>query len=233
MDIGYGLLKQGDRKIIKSDDKLNVVTQYGYQVINGNDKWYITGIIDFRSQFTPGYSQDDPDSVISRFMAPGYLTIGSGIEYSPNKHITFGYKPVTEKLTIVTDDKIIGTEGAYGVEAGKNVRTELGSYFNFSYKNEIVKNVKFDTKLELFTNYEADDFGNIDVNWQSNLIMRINDYMTTNLFAHLLYDDDIKTESVDSNGDIQTRGARTQFKNVFGIGLAYHFGAERIKDKKK
>ncbi|MCP4459892.1 MAG: DUF3078 domain-containing protein [Cytophagales bacterium] len=230
MDLGYGILKQGDQKPQKSDDKINLVTNYGYQVTAENDKWFFTILLDFKSQFTEGISPDDPDSVISRFMAPGYLTIGSGLEYAPNEFVSFSYQPVTGKITFVTDEKIVGVTGAYGVESGKSSRAELGSYFRFLYQQEAFKNVNVDLRLELFTGYESESFGNIDVNWQNTVIMKINKYLSTNLFTQLLYDDDVKI-GIDSNNDgvVDKSKQKIQFKSVFGIGLTFQLGANRAE----
>ena len=231
IDLGYGLMKQGDGRVLKSDDRLSFNTKYGYQAKKGNDHWFINGFLDFRTQFAPGFSQDDPDSVISRFLAPAYITVGTGIEYSPNKFVSFAYTPVTGKITIVNDAVLVGVNGAYGVEPGKSSRQELGSYFRFSYKQEAFKNVNVDMKLELFTNYQKETFGNIDVNWQNSIVMRVNKYITTNLFTQILYDDDINTERVDNTtGDVLTAGPKTQFKSVFGVGVAYAFGDSRPKE---
>lgn len=231
LDLGYGLLKQGENRVLKSDDRINLNSKYGRQVTKGNDKWFFNGFIDFRTQFAPGFSQDDPDSVISRFMAPAYLTLGSGIEYAPNAFLSFAYTPVAGKVTIVNDDAIVGTAGAYGVLPGENTRAELGSFFRFSYKQEAMKNVNVDMRLELFTNYERANFGNIDVNWQNNIVMKVNKYISTTLFTQVLYDDDINTEKVDKDtGEVLQAGPKTQFKSVFGVGIAYAFGDSRPKE---
>ncbi len=230
LQLGYGLQKQGEGRAQKSDDRIAFQSSYGYQVTEGNTRWFLSGFIDFRTQFVEGFSQDDQDSVISRFMAPAYLTVGTGIEYSPNEFINFSYKPLTGKLTFVLDGEIVGDAGAYGVAPGRTVRGELGSYFSFQYKQEAIKNVNVETRLELFTNYEAETFGNIDVNWQNTIVMQINKYMTTNLFTQLLYDDDINTERVLGDGSVVAAGPKVQFKSVFGFGITYNFGDQRVKE---
>ena len=141
---------------------------------------------------------------------------------------TFGYTPATGKITLVTDDAIVGTTGAYGVEPGKNARVELGSFMRLALKKDIVENVNFNSQLELFTNYEAENFGNIDVNWQTMILMQVNEYLSANFFTHLLYDDDVKTERIE-NGVSRAGGAQTQFKNVFGAGLVYKFGTQKAE----
>jgi len=224
LDLGYGLLKQGEKRIRKSDDQINFVTRFGYQLNPTNEKLYLSTFLNLRTQFAEGYAVDDPDSLISKFLAPGYLTVGVGLEYAANEFVSFGYKPLAGKFTFVSAD-IVGDAGAYGVESGKTSRVELGSYFRFSYKQEAFKNVNVDTRFELFTGYETEAFGNIDVNWQNTIVMKINEHLSTNLFTQLLYDDDVKID-VDTNNDgvVDQSGPRVQFKSVFGIGLIYQFG---------
>lgn len=228
LDFAYGLVKQGEVNFIKSDDKLNFVTKYGYQIDNNNQKWFFSVILDFKTQFTSGFATIEQDSVISRFLAPGYLVMGLGMDYKPSKVLSINYVPLTGKYTFVMDDQL-SAFGAYGVDPGSKVRAELGSFFRVKYKDEIIKNVKVDSRLELFTNY-LEDFGNIDVNWQNGIVFKVNGWLTTNLFTQLIYDDDIKIE-VDNNEDgiIDETGPRVQFKSVLGVGLTFVVGDERKK----
>ncbi len=228
LDLGYGFLKQSNEDFQKSDDKMNLVSKYGYQMSDASKKWFFTALVDFKSQFSEGYSIENQDSVISRFMAPGYLTIGAGIEFAPSDFISLSYQPVTGKMTFVTDKNIIGESGAYGVDPGESYRAELGSYFRFSYKKEALKNVNVDMRLELFSGYRNKSFGNIDINWQNTIVLKINKYLSTNLFTQLLYDDDIKIGiDHDNDGVIDISKQRIQFKSVFGIGLIYQAGKNR------
>jgi hypothetical protein len=229
LDLGFGVIKQGELEFRKSDDKINLVTKYGYQVSKESKRWFFSALLDFRTQFTRGFDAGRPDSVISRFMAPGYLTIGTGIEYAPNNALSFSYQPVTGKFTFVTDDKL-ASFGAYGVKPGVNSRAELGSFFRAVYKKEAFKNVNVDSRLELFTNYST-RFGNLDVNWQNAIVMKVNKYLSTNIFTQLIYDEDIKLP-VDTTGDgvADSAQAKVQFKSVLGVGLVYQFGATRPKE---
>lgn len=228
VDLAYGLIKQGDVDFTKSDDKLNFVTKYGYQINNNNQKWFFSGLLDFKTQFTNGFAGQERDSVISRFMAPGYLVLGLGIDYKPSKVLSINYIPVTGKFTFVMDDRL-SELGAYGVDPGSRSRAELGSFLRVKYKDEIIKNVKLDSRLELFTNY-VENFGNIDVNWQNGFVFKVNGWLTTNFFTQLIYDDDIDIE-VDNNNDgtIDEIGPRVQFKSVLGVGATFTFGDDRKK----
>ena len=51
------------------------------------------------------------------------------------------------------------------------------------------------------------------------LAFKINKFLTTTLTTNLIYDDNVKT--VDGAGN--PRGAKVQFREVLGLGLAYSF----------
>ena len=145
LDLGYGLLKQGDAEFVKSDDKINFATKYGYRIKENNSRWYFSALLDFKSQFAEGV--DEADSVISRFLAPGYLVVATGIDYKVNDVFSMNVAPVTGKFTFVTDDAL-SAAGAYGVDPGSKARAELGAFVRMKFKKDIVKNVNYETRLE-------------------------------------------------------------------------------------
>ena len=221
LDLGYGLLKQGQGDFVKSDDKINFSTKYGYRLTREEGKWYFSALADFKSQFAEGF--DESDSVISRFLAPGYLILATGIDYKVKEYFSVSFAPVTGKFTFVTDETL-SNNGAYGVDPGYKARAELGSFLRMKFKKDISDGVNYESRVELFTNY-MENFGNIDVNWENILIMKINKFLSANLITQLLYDDDIDIE-IDKNDDgiVDEIGPRVQFKSVFGVGLSYTFG---------
>ncbi|HSH50676.1 MAG TPA: hypothetical protein VK982_03035 [Bacteroidales bacterium] len=81
-----------------------------------------------------------------------------------------------------------------------------------------MENVTLKSTLGLFTNY-LENPQNVDIDWKIAINMKINDYLSANLNTHLIYDDDIKTS--DDEGNEQC--PKIQFKEVFGVGLAYKF----------
>jgi hypothetical protein len=232
LDMGYGLLRQGDKKkgnkFIKSDDKVNLVSKFGYRVQKGNDNWFYSGLVDFKTQFDEGLAPGPTgkDSVISKALAPAYLTLGLGVDYKPNDVLSINYIPLTGKFTYVGLQRLADL-GAYGVPVGKKARGEFGSYLRIKYKDDLFENVNLDSRLELFTNYVT-GFGTIDVNWQNALVMKVNKFLTANLFAQVVYDKDIKEEKLVEKVTVMEE-VGIQFKSVFGVGLSYSIGAQRKK----
>ncbi len=80
----------------------------------------------------------------------------------------------------------------------------------------IMKNVGIQSKLELFSNY-LNNPENIDVDFENTLNLKINQYISTTLILHFIYDDDIMI-ALDPEG--LRSGPRLQFKEVLSVGLS-------------
>lgn len=232
LEIGYGLLKQADEdKARKTDDKLDITSKYGR---NFSKSWYYAALINFRTQFAPGYNYPDDSTKISEFLAPAYLLAGIGIDYLPSDKFTLYLSPLTYKLIIVNNDELADA-GAFGVDPaeyddqgnktkdGKKTHSKFGAYMRSMFKHKIMENILFQTKLELYSNYLKNP-QNIDVNWENLISMSVNKYISVDLTTQLLYDDNIDI-MVDTNDDgiLDSAGPRTQFKEVLLIGLTYKF----------
>ncbi|MEE4198637.1 MAG: DUF3078 domain-containing protein [Bacteroidales bacterium] len=215
LDLGYGIQKQGEQEIRKTDDNIDFTSKYGRKI---SESFFISALLNFKTQMDEGKKYDQDTSwVISRFFAPAYLQGALGMEYKPGDAFYFVLSPATGKLTMVFDDTL-SAKGSFGVDAGENTRLELGGSATVGVKKEIMKNVTFKSTLGLFSNY-LENAQNIDVDWKVAINMKINDYLSANLNTHLIYDDDIAY--IDDQGN--ERGARVQFKEVFGVGLTYKF----------
>ena len=88
-----------------------------------------------------------------------------------------------------------------------------------------MENISIQTNLDLFSNYLHNP-GNIDVNWEVLLSMKVNKFFSATISTDMIYDDDIKiAEDKNHNGiiDIGEKGPRLQFKEVLAVGIAYKF----------
>ncbi|MDA3911006.1 MAG: DUF3078 domain-containing protein [Bacteroidales bacterium] len=217
LDLAYGMSKLGDDPWTKSDDRIDLASKAGQYAF---ENWYYTGLLGFKSQFGPGYSKPGDDVPISNFLAPGYLNVSLGMDYKPNDHFTLFLSPLSGKITFVMD-QALADAGAFGVDPGSNVRAEFGGYLKMAFKYEIMKNVNFQTKLDLFSNY-LNKPENIDVAWDVLLSMKVNEYLTATITTNLIYDDDIDIAIEQEDGSVVMRPA-IQFKEIFGLGLSYSF----------
>ena len=40
--------------LVKADDKINLVSKLGYRIEKSNEKWFYSGLVDFKTQFDEG-----------------------------------------------------------------------------------------------------------------------------------------------------------------------------------
>lgn len=233
IDLGYGFNLQGngsDAVYNKTNDKIELTTAYGYE-LHKNKKWYLTGLANFRTQFSNGYNPPDDSTVVSTFMAPGYLIAGLGITYAPVSWFNIYLSPGSGRFTFVNDQKLADA-GDFGVEKGywnsdstlytngKTMRGEFGPYMRAGLNADLSKNINLTSTLELFTDY-LKDFGNIDVNWSVLLSLKVNKWLAASVQTQLIYDNDIMI--ITDKTDQPEGGPRTQFKELLGVGLTYKF----------
>lgn len=210
----YGLSNTKSNGTQKTNDNINFATQLGY---TSNNIWFYTAMGDFKTQFYKGYKYPDKTNYISNFMAPAYSNVSLGIEYRPKANYSLYISPVAGKMTFVEDD-YLSDLGSFGLEPGDRFRAEFGAYFKARAQQTVMENVNLVTTLDLFTPYDK-QFGNIDVNWDVLVSMKINKYLSATLNTTLKYDNDVKT----TNSEGESRGAKIQFKEVLGVGIAYNF----------
>lgn len=210
----YGLTNTKSLGTQKSSDKIDFASKLGYST---NNKWFYTGLIDFKSQFYNGYNYPNKVDYISKFMAPAYSNISVGMEYRPNENFSAYFSPIAGKLTFVLDDTL-SDKGAFGVDPGDKFKAEIGTYLKLRAQKDLMENVKLITKADFFTAYNS-SFGNVDIDWDVLVNFKINKFLSANINTTLKYDDDVK--SVNEDG-IQ-KGPKIQFKEVIGIGVAYNF----------
>jgi len=82
--LGYGIQTNKGESSRKTNDVIDLTSSYGYSI--GNN-WYLAASMNFRTQFTDGFDYStDPKTKISGLMAPGYLSLGLGVDYKPNEN---------------------------------------------------------------------------------------------------------------------------------------------------
>ncbi len=217
--IKTGVLQSGEKGLRKNEDLFEINSSYGEKVVNN---WYISILGNLKSQFFKGYDYKDT-TIVSNFLAPGYLLFALGMDYKPNKDFSLLISPITSKTTIVTDLENVNPV-KYGLEAGQRIKREMGGYVKTRYKKNFSEDISLENKLDLFTSY-TNKPQNIDVDWEAILRMKINLYMEANISTHLIYDDDVDIPVVRViNGEtIKTTTKKIQFKELLSVGFRYRF----------
>lgn len=220
LQLGYGFVATQGESSRKTEDYINLMTNYGYDI--GKDFYLSTGF-QFLSQFSPGFNYTETPNPefadrISRFMSPGYLNAGLGISYNPNENFQVIFRPVNGKFTFVSDP-LLQKAGKYGLEKdGQNVRSEIGALVNILYRLKIYKDINFVNQINFFSNYIFHP-ERVDITYNGTLNIRFNKFITTVVSIDLLYDHD----------QLQ----KLQMKQTLGVGFSYNLGFENKEKNKK
>ncbi|MEJ0101848.1 MAG: DUF3078 domain-containing protein [Bacteroidota bacterium] len=210
LDLGYGFVRTTSLGQRKSDDRIDLLSKYGYELA---PKWYLSTLFNFRTQFSNGYSYSkdaldrDVRTLSSASFAPAYLLLSLGIDFRPASYFTVFISPITERLVLVTNDSL-SSVGAYGVDPGKKSRSEIGAFLSAQFNKEIAKNIVYTSRLDLFSNYSRNP-QNVDLYFTNVLAMKVNKYISANIALDMLYDDDA----------IQ----KLQVRQLLGVGLSAKF----------
>ncbi len=215
LELAYGLNNTKSVGMRKTNDKIYLSSTYGYEVAKN---LYVSGLMTFQTQFANGYSYDGDGNATftSRFMAPGYLTVGGGLTWTPKPWFTATFTPATWREVFV-QERVLSDAGSYGVEAGKYTFAEAGANLQMTVDKALCKNVSLYTRLNLFSDY-LENPENVDVNWEVQINMTINKWLSAFVSTNLVYDDNVNLAR--DNG---TYGPDLQFKETLGIGLQYAF----------
>lgn len=228
-ETNLGLIDKRGSRTEKTEDRLEFTTRYDQNLFK-NKHWSLSALGNFKTQYLPGYS--DERKLESDWFSPAYTIAGLGFTYKPDNNFTAYLSPITNKTTFVFNDSLANL-GEFGMEAatydsfgnlltkGTNIRYEMGAYLNLRYQKQwLEEKYSLVSKVEFYSNY-LDRPENIDVNWETVFLAKVNKWLTLNVVVHLIYDDDISVR--DSNGDGIKNAPGLQFKEGFGVGLSYTF----------
>lgn len=217
IEFSYGIIQQGEKKVFKTEDKIELTSNFGYKA---SEYWYYSGLMNFKTQFAVGYPTVNDTIPSSYFMSPGYLITSLGMEYK-RKFYSVLLSVLTGKTTFVMNNEL-SDAGAYGVEKGKKIKSGLGTYVRFILQKEVIKNIELNNKLELFSDY-FNKPEKVDVNWEVFIKMKVNKYFSSSIFFNLIYDYDTKYVTKNESGKVISEEAKIQYKEMFGLGLNFVF----------
>lgn len=215
VNLQYGLVNATSIGTRKNDDRIDLLSRYGYQL--KNPKWYISALGNIRTQFTDGFDYSvTPKKQNSAFFAPAYLLVSPGMMYKPNATFDVFLSPVTSRWVLV-NNKHPFLRTSYGfTDTTKSTRNEIGAFLTANLKRDIAKNISYTARLDLFSNYRNNP-KNVDVFWTNVIGMKVNKYIGVTYNFDLIYDDDVE--------DAKRPGRKlgTQLKSLLGVGLTATF----------
>ncbi|MCB2220669.1 MAG: DUF3078 domain-containing protein [Bacteroidetes bacterium] len=233
VSMAYGMTWNNEQGMRKTDDKLDIGTTIGYEAF---ENWFYSMMVNLKTQFGPGYKYPDDSTLVSDFMSPGRLYLSMGMEYKPDEKTSVFISPASGKFIFVLN-QILADQGAYGVRPaevdtaghilvhGLNYQPRFGLNLVVSLNREIMKNVIMDTKLNPHNNYmdeTLENRWNFDVDWETALNFKINSFLSSMVYLHLMYDNDLNLptyEFIEGQRVETGQGPKLQVKENFGIGV--------------
>ena len=256
LDLGYAFLNTESQGYKKTDDKIYFVTKMGRAIA---PKLNLTILANLRSQFYDGFDDNYLGQGLKRrtsgFFAPAYVSLAPGFDWKPTKSLSVFFTPVSVRWIIVsnkpydylfpggvipdslktpaTGDYEKPKSVLYGVDPSRQVRVEAGGLASIQFNKEVVTNVVYSSKLDLFSNYlKGYQFNpptyttftrtdprpqNVDVYWTNVIAMKVNKYLLVTYSFDLIYDDDVRQFGPNSNAP------GTQLRSLLAVGFAMKF----------
>jgi hypothetical protein len=233
LDINYGLVNTTSLGVRKLNDRLDFVSKYGYKP----KKWSKVNISllgQLRSQITSGYEYNYLGTTEKRrnsgFFAPAYIIVSPGVDWKPNSWFSLFASPLSTRWTIITNGPYsYAAQGGifngqqetplatlYGVDPAKENKGEFGAFVTATVKKDLLKNVSYYSKLDLYANY-LKNVSNVDVFWTNQFKVRLYKWFNLSYSLDMLYDDDVRNPASPASA------LGLQVLSTFGIGFAAKF----------
>ena len=214
-NLQYGIVNATSIGTRKNDDRIDLLSKYGYQL--KNPKWYVSVLGNIRTQFTDGFDYSvTPKQQNSALFAPAYVLVSPGIMYKPNKGFDVFISPITSRWVVVSNGNRSLRRLFAFTDTTKSSINELGAFLTANLKRDIAKNISYTSRLDLFSNYRRNP-QNVDVFWTNVIGMKVNKYIGVTYNFDLIYDDDV------SDSKRPGRKLGTQWKSLLGVGLTATF----------
>ena len=233
LDVNYGLVNTTTLGTRKINDRIDFTSKLGYTP--GHWKNIQLSLLgQFRSQLTSGYEYNYFGTTTKRrnsgFFAPAYIVVAPGIDWTPNNWFSVFGSPLATRWTIVSNGPYsYASQGGvfngntetplatlYGINPAKENKGEFGAFVTASMRKDIVKNITYITKLDLYSNYLSKP-QNVDVFWTNQFRLAVSKFIQVSYSIDLLYDDDVK------NPVAPTHALGLQVLSTLGIGFAFKY----------
>lgn len=176
--------------------------------------WYYSFNLQFKTQLLNNFEQNS-DVRTASFLSPGDLNLGLGMSYNhTNKLKTFTYtltiSPLSYNLKTCISDKV--NHATYNIPLDKKTKSEIGSNLEFNMDWAITTNIKYKTKVFMFTDYHY-----YLADWQNTISFEINKFLSTQLFINLRYDGSSESEG---------KWKKFMMREILSFGLSYTFSTK-------
>ena len=221
--LSYGNTWTSDNGFRTNTDIVEINSQYNRVI---REKIDFSAGLYFKTQIAKGYNYPNDSVPVSKFLNPGTLTLGIGLEYKPDKKTSINFSPLSFRNTFVLDTLNIN-QTAHGIDPGKRAKNEMGGQLVMKNKFKVLKDMEISNSLRLFSSY-LDKPQNIDVDWEMSLEKQISWYFKIRLHFHLIYDDDILFPILGEDDvpivlpdGTEKLGPRMQFNQLLGLTVSF------------
>jgi Protein of unknown function (DUF3078) len=238
LDVNYGLVNTTTLGVRKINDRLDFLTKLSCKPKHSKAfSW--AALAQLRSQLTSGYEYDYFGSGTKRrnsgFFAPAYIVVAPiGIEWQPNSWFNAYASPLSARWTIVTNGPYsYAAQGGifegnvetplsklYGVDPVDEQRGEFGLFITATARKEIMKNVHYYGKIDLYSNY-LKEATNMDLFMTNQFNLKVNKFINVTYNLDLMYDHDIKQKN--PNPFLPARAHGLQVLSTLGVGFNAKF----------
>ncbi len=202
--MGFNSVDGAIRALNTNDDIFKINSKLGYKA-GGN--WFYTGSFDFSTQFFNNYKSITSTDMKAAFLTPVRVNIGAGMDYKYKKIFSMMFAPIAYKY-IYVDDIVKVNPNTFGIKNGKKVLSEVGSSIKATLSYSPSTEIKIDSRLSFYTNYEK-----VEIDWEIVSNFTINRFLSTRLSLNPRYDN---TQILAAS-----EKARIQFKELLSFGISY------------
>ena len=246
LNTSYGLLNTTKTGVTKLNDRLELGTRYLVKPKQWKN-WSWGPRVHLRTQFSNGYFYNYlGDQGVKRrrsgFFAPAYVTVSPlGLDFKPCNHFNVYLSPLTARWTIITNQPYsYMTQGGvykgtvedplarlYNVSPSKQHRGDFGLLAVASTKFNLMKNISYTGRLEVFGNYVTaykdaapGRFVNMDLFMTNEVSFNVNKLIKVKYNLDLMYDDDIKQPNNNAFNNAN-RSVGLQMLSTLGVGVSF------------
>jgi len=214
-DINVGYINTTSLGSRKNDDRLDFLSKAGYDL---NSKISATMLFNLRTQFFDGYNYSDPKNPVfsSTSFSPAYILISPGFDYKPVKNLSIFVSPISARWVVVMNPTL-SKIGAYGVDSGSKSINQLGAFGTIIFNTNFIKNITFNSRMDLFSNYEHNPF-NVDFYMTNLFAAKFSKVFSVTWGVDMIYDDDVRIFGPNHNSP------RLQLRSLIGIGILMKVG---------
>ena len=189
-----------------NDDVFKATSKLG---IKASGNFYYSASVDFSTQFFNSYNGVNSNVLKTSFLTPVRLNVGLGLDYKYKKIFSLMVSPVSFKYIYMNDNTHVDPN-LFGITAGKNSLSEVGSSLTSTLSYAMSHEIQLDSKMSFYTNYQS-----VQVDWEMVCNLTINRFLSTRISINPRFDNTV----------IQTDGskAKIQFKQFLSVGFSHKF----------